>query len=251
MPDEIELGPGAAPVKIERPGRFSKKEPAKEPVTQPAPSVGPIQGPAEPPKPSFRERVKTRYETSRQKRAIAKTPEARRERITKRKERVELKQQELDIRRTERKQRIRGITESRLGYTGSVAIRASKPAIETFRRAERRGLMIDPRTAYSSGLSGITPAQRYGVIRPGISTPRIQPTTSLPIYSMSSIGSGGLISRFEPQRMERQSIPRGIIKSYWSKKVKSLAKANIRKYGPDEGIARTIQLAEELGWKMQ
>ena len=248
MPDEPELGPGAAPVKVDKPGRIPKRE--VRPVTQPAQTKGIVQGPAEPPRPTFKERLKTRYESHKQERAIAKTPEARAKRIEERKASVKLTGQELDLRSQERQQRIRGYKESRTGHAVALAARTARPAAETFRRAERRGLRIDPRTAYGTGLTGFSAQQRYGAPRPGLSTPQVSPI-GMQIHTMRSIGSGGVTAGYEPQRVERQPIPRGTIKSYWSKKVKSLAKANVRKYGPDEGIARTKQLAEELGWKMQ
>ncbi len=52
-------------------------------------------------------------------------------------------------------------------------------------------------------------------------------------------------------RMPRSSIPKGVIKPYWSKKLKKLARQNIRKYGSEEGLARTRQIASLAGWKMQ
>ena len=253
MPDEPELGPGAAPVKVEKPGRrlITKR---KEPELAKPPTIAQAEDETVQRKPSFRERLRTRYETHRQERAIAKTPEARKKRIAERKESTELTKQELDVRGVERQQRIRGFKESRTGYAVSVAARATRPAarrgVETFRRAERRGLGITPQVAYGTGLTGIGYQQRYGAPMPGLGAPQLTPT-ALPIHSMGSISSGGVVSRFEPQRQERQAIPRGTIKSYWSKKVKSLAKANVRKYGPDEGIDRTKQIASELGWKMQ
>jgi hypothetical protein len=253
MPDEPELGPGAAPVKVERPGRglITKR---KEPDIAKPPTVAQAEDETVQRKPSFKERIRTRYETHRQERAIAKTPEARKKRIAERKEATELTKQELDVRGVERKQRIRSFKESRTGYAVGVAARATKPVVREgavqFRQAERRGLGISPQIAYGTGLTGMGYQQRYGPPRPGLSAPQLTPT-ALPIHSMSSISSGGVVSRFEPQRQERQAIPRGTIKSYWSKKVKSLAKANVRKYGPDEGIDRTRQIATELGWKMQ
>ena len=253
MPDEPELGPGAAPVKVEKPGRrlITKR---KEPELAKPPTAAQAEDETVQRKPGIRERLRTRYETHRQERAIAKTPEARKKRIAERKEATELTKQELDVRGVERQQRIRGFKESRTGYAVSVAARTTKPVarrgFEEFRRAERRGLGIAPQTAYGTGLTGIGYQQRYGAPRPGLAAPQLTPT-ALPIHSMGSISSGGVVSRFEPQRQERQAIPRGTIKSYWSKKVKSLAKANVRKYGPDEGIDRTKQIATELGWKMQ
>jgi len=254
MPDEPELGPGAAPVKVERPGRGllqarSKEREMVKPSTATKAEDETVQR-----KPSFKERVRTRYETIRQERAIAKTPEARAKRIEERKKGVELTRQELDLRKTEREQRFRGFRESRVGFAATTVGRGARPlvrkGVETFRRAERRGLKIEPRAAYGTGLTGLGYQQRYGPPRAGLAAPQITPT-ALPIHSMGSISSGGVVSRFEPQRQERQAIPRGTIKTYWSKKVKSLAKANVRKYGPDEGIARTREIATELGWKMQ
>jgi hypothetical protein len=257
MPDEPELGPGAAPVKVERPGRglLTKR---KEPDIVKPPSGAQAEDETVQRKPSFKERIRTRYETHKQERAIAKTPEARKKRIAERKEATELTKQELDVRGVERQQKIRGFKESRTGYAVGVAARAAKPVVREgavqFRRAERRGLGIAPQTAYGTGLTGLRlgagAQQRYGAPRPGLSAPQLTPT-ALPIHSMGSISSGGVVSRFEPQRQERQAIPRGTIKSYWSKKVKSLAKANVRKYGADEGIERTRQVATDLGWKMQ
>lgn len=255
MPDEPELGPGAAPVKVERPGRrFITKH--KEPSIDKPPTVAQAEDETVQRKPSIGERVRTRYETIRQERAIAKTPEARAKRIEERKKGVELTRKELDLRTTEREQRFRGYKESRVGFAATTIGRGARPVVrkgvETFRRAERRGLQIDPRTGYRAGLTGIDigARQRYGLPRSGLAAPQITPT-ALPIHSMGSISSGGVVSRSEPQRQERQAVPRGTIKSYWSKKVKSLAKANVRKYGPDEGINRTREMATELGWKMQ
>lgn len=253
MPDEPELGPGAAPVKVERPGRrllqVRKEQPIDKPPTAAQATDDTVQR-----KPGIRERVRTRYETIRHERAIAKTPEARAKRIEERKKGVELTRKELDLRTTEREQRFRGYRESRAGFAATTVSRGARPVVrkgvETFRRAERRGLQIAPQSAYSAGLTGVGYQQRYGPPRSGLAAPQLTPT-ALPIHSMSSIGSGGVVSRFEPQRQERQAIPRGTIKSYWSKKVKSLAKANVRKYGPDEGINRTKEMASELGWKMQ
>lgn len=250
MPDKPELGPGAAPVKVEHPGRFQRK--TVQPTVQQESAEAPIQGPR---KPTFRERVSTRYETHRQERAIAKTPEARKKRIAERKEGIELRGEEQDLRLKERQQKIRGFKESRTGYAAATVARAAKPVVstgvQTFRQAERRGLRIDPRTAYGTGIAGIDVGvqRRYGAPKSGLAAPQISPV-SLPIQSMGSIGRGGA-SGYEPQRQERQAIPRGTIKSYWSKKVKSLAKANVRKYGPEDGIARTKEIATELGWKMQ
>jgi len=250
MPDEPELGPGAAPVKVEKPGRFRGK--TVQPMVAPTQEESPIQGPRQP---TFRERVSTRYESHRQERAIAKTPEARKARIAERKEGLELRSQEQDLRLQERQQKIRGYKESRTGYAAATVARAARPVartgVETFRRAERRGLRIDPRAAYGTGIAGIDVGvqRRYGAPRPGLAAPQISPV-SLPIHSMGAIGSGGA-GTYEPQRAERQAIPRGTIKSYWSKKVKSLAKSNVRKYGADEGITRTRDMASELGWKMQ
>jgi len=257
MPDEPELGPGAAPVKVEKPGRrlLTKR---KEPELAKPPTAAQAEDETVQRKPGIRERVRTRYETIRQERAIAKTPEARAKRIEERKKGVELTRKELDLRNVEREQRFRGYRESRVGFAATTIGRGARPVVrkgvETFRRAERRGLQITPQTAYGTGLTGMRLGggyqQRYGAPRPGLGAPQLTPT-ALPIHSMGSISSGGVVSRFEPQRQERQAIPRGTIKSYWSKKVKSLAKANVRKYGPDEGIDRTKQIATELGWKMQ
>ena len=256
MPDEPELGPGAAPVKVEKPGRglFQRKP---RPETAKPPTAAQAEDKTVQRKPGIRERVRTRYETIRQERAIAKTPEARAKRIEERKKGVELTRKELDLRKTEREQRFRGYRESRVGFAVTTAGRAARPVVrrgvETVRRAERRGVQIAPQTAYDTGLTGLRLGgyqQRYGAPRPGLGAPQLTPT-ALPIHSMGSIGSGGAVSRFEPQRQERQAVPRGTIKSYWSKKVKSLAKSNVRKYGPDEGISRTRDMASELGWKMQ
>jgi len=52
-------------------------------------------------------------------------------------------------------------------------------------------------------------------------------------------------------RQPRVKIPKGLIKPYWSKKLKKLARSNIRKFGTEEGLARTKQVAELSGWKMQ
>lgn len=52
-------------------------------------------------------------------------------------------------------------------------------------------------------------------------------------------------------RQPRFAIPRGYIRPYWSKKLKKLARQNLRKYGAEEGMARTRQIATLAGWKMQ
>lgn len=52
-------------------------------------------------------------------------------------------------------------------------------------------------------------------------------------------------------RAQRFKIDRGIIKPYWSKKLKKLARTNIRRFGEEEGLTRTRQIAELAGWKMQ
>lgn len=220
-----------------------------------------VEPPAEPPRPSFKERVKTRYETVRQERAIAKSPGARKARIKERKEATDLTRQELNIRGVERQQRIRRIKESRVGYSMGVASQVAqsvdrRTAQRRYPSQRYRPRGFDQRTAYAGGLTGLQisygGAQRYGATRPGLSSPQVPLPTHSHIYSMGGISSGGAVGRgYEPQRTERQAIPRGTIKSYWSKKVKSLAKTNVRKYGPDEGIERTRELATELGWKMQ
>lgn len=243
MPDEPELGPGAAPVKVERPGRFQKKEvePVRAPQAQPQP------------RPSIRERVGEKYREIQRQRAEAKKPEVRRERIKERKESLALTKEELSVRREERAQRIQKAKESRIGYVatgiykGAKSLESRVPA----RRYPSRIPSYHPREAYRAGLTGMGPAQLYGPMRPGISAPSIQPSTSLPIHSMSSIGTGGRVSRFDTGGAERYSVPRGTIKPYWSKKVKSLAKSMVRAHGTEEGIARTRQVASELGWKMQ
>lgn len=67
--------------------------------------------------------------------------------------------------------------------------------------------------------------------------------------------SGRPIPSFYPHtttgRQPRIKIPRGIIKTYWSKKLKKLARSNIKRFGQEEGLARTRQVAELSGWKMQ
>ena len=71
--------------------------------------------------------------------------------------------------------------------------------------------------------------------------------------SMPKTGGFGILSggRGGQRSSTSYGVPRGTIKSYWSKKVKNLAKSMVRQHGPDEGIARTRSIANEVGWKMQ
>ncbi|VVB59261.1 Uncharacterised protein [uncultured archaeon] len=52
-------------------------------------------------------------------------------------------------------------------------------------------------------------------------------------------------------RQQRFQIPHGTIKPYWSKKLKKLARTNVRRYGLEDGMNRTRQIAALAGWKMQ
>ncbi len=80
-----------------------------------------------------------------------------------------------------------------------------------------------------------------GMRRINISAPRIG-KVNMPRYSMQGGGGG---------RSQRFGIPHGIIKPYWSKKLKKLARTNVRRFGVDEGLGRTRQIAAIAGWKMQ
>ena len=70
------------------------------------------------------------------------------------------------------------------------------------------------------------------------------------------IRSGGE-GRFAPRtgaaagRQPRSAIPKGIIRPYWSKKLKKMARTNIHRFGVEQGMAKTRQVAAMLGWKMQ
>lgn len=105
---------------------------------------------------------------------------------------------------------------------------------------EERGLRTgQPRSLFGTTL-GYEPSGRgTGRFRAG-GAPRIQ----------LSYG-GGMHPSSGGGRMPRTSIPRGLIKTYWSKKLKKLARTNIRRFGVEDGLARTKQIAELAGWKMQ
>lgn len=72
------------------------------------------------------------------------------------------------------------------------------------------------------------------------------------------LGSGRYLGKtiaFHPHdtvgRQPRIKIPAGLIKPYWSKKLKKLARSNIHRFGVEDGMSRTRQVAELSGWKWQ
>jgi hypothetical protein len=220
------------------------EKPREEPT-----DVGGMEAPRQAPevkpqKQSIRERVATRYRQRRTEREYERKPEIRQKRLKERKESLKLGREELEVRRQERRYRFEKIKESKAGYAAGLTAKGIRYAQRIGGTPRSRVSQIPPQYAYQGGLTGMS---RFGGPRPSIQ--RVSPI-SVPIYSMGGVSSGGYRG-YAPQTQERYSVPRGTIKSYWSKKVKSLAKANVRKYGPDEGIARTRSIAEELGWKMQ
>ena len=100
------------------------------------------------------------------------------------------------------------------------------------------------RAVYRKTLQPALMRTREGFYRPrGISRHRLGDEGMA--YRSIAIRSRGM------GRMPRSAVPKGVIKPYWSKKLKKLARQQIRRHGEEEGIARTRQVAQMLGWKMQ
>lgn len=209
------------------------------------------------PQPSYKERVSSKISERAKIKRLEKEPIVRKAHIESQQKAIELKRKEIAIAREQRQVRAEQIRQS-APVRGAQQVRYGAQRFRQYQFQQSRAR--DLRRHYAPAPLGVAPGslQRdYGYGSVGSVQPSYRPSTSvgagpskLPIHSMGSIRSGGA-SYFAPSIDVGGKIPRGIIKSYWSKKVKALAKSNVKKYGPEEGIDRTYQMAAELGWKMQ
>lgn len=243
--------------------QFETPLPERESPDVQGPKPAPVQGPKlSPERERFEQIAQSKRESDKLKR-LEHDPIVRKGWSEFQKKRIDIKRQELDVSKEKRDIRMRSIKEStpyRSAKFVGKGIQQTGKGIQRFQRHQQlQSYQRQQRQHYQPSPLGIAPGSigggrlstiglpHYGHVGPSSA---ISPSPSrLPIHGIGSIRSSGM--HVSPSIGPSERIPKGLIKSYWSKKVKTLAKANIKVHGSDEGLERTRQMAAELGWKMQ
>lgn len=145
-------------------------------------------------------------------------------------------------------------TENKIFHAGRSIGRSPITAYESAKRIQASGRtsLFTPKPKSMRGLAGMG----GGVSTHKPFTPKPTGGMGLIGRSAGSIQSGGRViaggyGKYPIGKSAIHTIPRNVIKSYWSNKIKSAARSAIRRFGVEEGLAKTRKVAAEMNWKMQ